>query len=57
MTYAQFEQLARDGILEIFHTDTPEVEDHFLLAAYRTGLTVDTTVALFEWLIKGEEAD
>ena len=54
MNYVQFAQAARDEILEIFHQDTPEVKDHFLLAAYRTGLSVGTTAALFKWLIKGE---
>lgn len=57
MNYVQFAHAARLEIREVFPQDTPQVKAHFLLAAYRTGLSVETTVTLFEALVELEEAD
>jgi hypothetical protein len=57
MNYVQFAREVRKGIREAFPQGAPEVKPHFLYACWNVGMTPDTTAALFEALVDGEEGD
>ena len=55
--YVQFAHGVRSGIREAFPQGTPEVKSHFLQATYETGLSIDTTITLFEAFLELEEVE
>lgn len=55
--YVQFAHAVRKGIREAYPECTPEVKKHFLYACWDVGMTIETTINLFEALVDGEEGD